>query len=770
VLPGEGRGGLGGRALAAVLAVLACMLVAAPPASAELFNVDNTGDQPDSIPGDEVCETATEECTLRAAIEEANSTESPDEIVFEEGVFEGQAAATIALGASLPAIVGPVAINGKECATASGVEGPCVGVEGPSGAPALIVDHKGVAIFGLAVTGAQTGIDVEGSTGFKAQADWFGVGLDGSADADGTGILLGPGSDNGRIGGEGPEARDVFAGNSPGVGLDIHGASGTKVLGDYFGVGPDGTAALANGKDVEVSSVSGGGPEASGTAIGTRLSAKAAASANCDGGCNVISGSASSGIDLQGGGGEEAPAVATTILGNDIGLDAEGAAAIPNAAADVLAGEAAQTVVGGVKAGEANLIDGGTAAILAGPAAADLLVRGNRVGLGPAGTETLAPPDEGIVVDSEGLSSLAVEAIVAGNEIGMEGGVGIDQEGFGATIAGNRISGAADGIRTRGPTERHGNLIEGNSVEELEGVGIAVENDLNEVLGNEVDGAEGAGISIDGTPPFGVTGNLIGGDAAAAENAISGVAGDAIEISDVEASENEVARNRGFANSGLFIHLVAAGAEPKWPNLGIEPPAFAGATQTGASGNGAKVGARVRVFRKQLAASGELQSFLGEATVDSGGDWEVSYDEAIPAGTIVAATQTSEAGGTSELATATTAGEAGGGAGTGGGGGGPAVAGPPKPPPQTTIVSRSGTRSRSGAVRFAFTSDAPGATFQCKLDGGPFRPCRSPKRYGGLKPGRHRFEVRAVDPAGGVDPSPARRAFTVLAGRKGRRR
>jgi hypothetical protein len=766
--------------LATALAVLACSLFAAPSASAfELFNVDHTGDQADSTPGDGVCETASEGCTLRAAIEEANSTSEPDEIVFEEGTFEGQEAATIGLVSSLPAIVHPVRIDGKECPTASGVEGPCVGIEGPSGAAALIVDHtEGVAVFGLAITGAQTGIDVEGSPGFKAQADWLGVGLDGSADADGTGILLGPGSDNGRIGGESLEAGNVFAGNTPGVelpgvGLDIHGASGAKVLGNYFGVKRDGITKLANGKDIEVTSVSGGGPAASGTAIGTRVSAKAAASAKCDGGCNLISGSASSGIDLQGEGGAEAPAVATTILGNDIGLDAEGAAAIPNTATDILAGEAAQTIVGGPKAGEANLIDGGTAAVLAGPAAADLLVRGNRIGLDAAGTATLAPPDEGVLVDSEGLASLAAEAVIAGNEIAMGGGVGIDQEGLGATISGNTIRGAANAIRTHGPTAGHGNLIEGNSVEELEGSGILVENDLNEIVGNEVDGARDAGISIEGTPPFGVTGNLVGGDAPAAENVISGVAGEAIEISDVEASENEVARNRGFANSGLFIDLVAAEkTEPKGPNLGIEPPAFSGATQTGAGGSGAKPGARVRVFRKQLPASGELQSFLGEAIAGSGGDWEVLYDEAVPAGTIVAATQTSEAGGTSELATATTAGESGGG-GAGGGGGG-AGSGPSgivdKVPPRTKIVIGPRGRSRRGTVRFEFTSSEPGSTFRCKLDGKPFRPCESPKTYGGLAPGRHLFEVRAIDPAGNADPSPARRRFSVLAGSRRKRR
>jgi CSLREA domain-containing protein len=757
----------------AALAALSCALISAPAASAELFNVDHTGDQVDSNPGNGVCETASEGCTLRAAIEEANSSAGFDEIIFEEEVFEGQAAATIALGKSLPPIVHPVAINGKECPTAAGVKGPCAGIDGPSGGPALTVDHTaGVEIFGLAVTGAQTGIEVEGSPNFKAQADWVGVKLDGSAGPNKTGILLGPESDNGRIGGEGPEARNVIAGNE-GDGLEIHGASGTKVLGNYFGVTGDGASRLANGKDIEVTSLPGGGPEASGTAIGTRVSAQAAATPKCDGGCNLISGSGSSGIDLGGDGGEEAPAVATTVLGNFIGLDAGGTAPIPNTSSGIFVGQAAQAVIGGPKVGEANRINGGATAVLAGPAAPDLVVRGNLVGLDAAGTAVLAPPGEGIAVDSEGLSSLAVEAIVAGNEIGMAGGVAIDQEGLGATISGNQIRGAETGIQTHGLTAGHGNLIEGNSAEDLAGSGILVENDLNEVFGNEVSGAGGAGIWIKGSLPPGATQNLVGGDTAAEENVIVGSGGDAIEITDLEATENEVARNRGIANNGLFIDLVATspGTEPKGPNKGIEPPVFVSATEASAGGGGAEAGADVRVFRKQLAATGELQSFLGEATADAGGHWEVVYGGAIPAGTIVAATQTSATGGTSELRTATTAAQTGGGPGGGSGGTGKGLGHPSgEIPPRTKIVKAPKSRSRSGTVRFEFESDELDSTFQCRLDGKPFRPCRSPKRYEGLKPGRHLFEVRAIDPSGNVDPSPAKRRFKVLGGRTGRRR
>jgi hypothetical protein len=57
--------------------------------------------------------------------------------------------------------------------------------------------------------------------------------------------------------------------------------------------------------------------------------------------------------------------------------------------------------------------------------------------------------------------------------------------------------------------------------------------------------------------------------------------------------------------------------------------------------------------------------------------------------------------------------------------------------------------------------------FFCRLDRRPFAKCRSPKRYGGLSTGRHRFEVKAVDEAGNEDRTPLVHRFRIL--RPGRR-
>jgi CSLREA domain-containing protein len=748
-----------GRGFIATLVVLVCVLAVPAVASAETFTVNSTGDGVDVTLGDESCLTVGGECTLRAAIEEGDGLGESTTIRFEEGVFAGQPGATIALGDSLPTVTVPVFIEGT-CETA-GVRRPCVGIDGPGGKPALTVSGEESEVLGLAMTGAQTSIVLQGTPRTKIRGNWLGVALDGTSPGNGTGVLVGSGSDRSSIGGEGPGQGNVFAGNAA-DGLDVHGGNGVKVYGNYFGVEPDGATPSSNGGD-DIEVVSAGGSEVTGTEIGTRVGPVAIASSLCDGGCNVISGAGANAVDLQGEAGES-PAVSTSIAGNYIGLTADGTAAVPNAGVGVGVGEAAHTIVGGPSAGEANRINGGSVGVLAGPAAGDLAVRGNLIGIDAAGTGTLDPPGSGIVVDSAELASPALEAEISGNEIRMEDGVAILQRGQGAWILANEIFGSQVGIKTSDATA-YGNVVEGNLIEGSAANGILVENDLNEIAGNQILGAGAAGIWIK-APPVGTTGNVVGGDAATDENIVDGSGGAAIEISNKEATNNEVARNHGAGNAGLFIDLVAAspGSEAG-PNRGIQPPTLSTATQTAVSG-GAEEGATVRVFRKQTAAAGELESFLGEAVADSSGGWKVTYVSAVPAGTILAATQTKD-GATSELVTATTpgSGEAqGGGVGAPGSGVfGDGTSGLLEPVaagarPQTKIL---GVKSRSHTVRFAFEADRVGSSFLCKLDGRPFDLCRSPRKYAGLESGKHVFWVRAVDPAGRVDLSPAKKKFVV---------
>jgi hypothetical protein len=82
-------------------------------------------------------------------------------------------------------------------------------------------------------------------------------------------------------------------------------------------------------------------------------------------------------------------------------------------------------------------------------------------------------------------------------------------------------------------------------------------------------------------------------------------------------------------------------------------------------------------------------------------------------------------------------------------------------PPETTINSGPSGTVNSRSASFTFSSSETGSTFECRLDGGSFSSCTSPKAYSGLSEGSHTFSVRAKDLAGNVDATPASRTWTV---------
>lgn len=84
-------------------------------------------------------------------------------------------------------------------------------------------------------------------------------------------------------------------------------------------------------------------------------------------------------------------------------------------------------------------------------------------------------------------------------------------------------------------------------------------------------------------------------------------------------------------------------------------------------------------------------------------------------------------------------------------GGGGTVVTPPPVAPETKVISRA-LKHQIGLAKFRFTSTVAGSSFRCKLDKGPFKPCKSPKTYRRLKPGRHIFQVKAISPSGMADP------------------
>ncbi len=84
-------------------------------------------------------------------------------------------------------------------------------------------------------------------------------------------------------------------------------------------------------------------------------------------------------------------------------------------------------------------------------------------------------------------------------------------------------------------------------------------------------------------------------------------------------------------------------------------------------------------------------------------------------------------------------------------------------PPQTTIDSGPAGTTTSTSATFGFSSSESGSSFECKLDSGPWSACTSPKGYSSQATGAHAFSVRATDPAGNTDPTPAGRSWTIEA-------
>ncbi|MEX2447801.1 MAG: hypothetical protein WD404_03545 [Solirubrobacterales bacterium] len=85
-------------------------------------------------------------------------------------------------------------------------------------------------------------------------------------------------------------------------------------------------------------------------------------------------------------------------------------------------------------------------------------------------------------------------------------------------------------------------------------------------------------------------------------------------------------------------------------------------------------------------------------------------------------------------------------------------------PPETKITSMPPNPSESSTASFAYSSNEPGSTFECKLDATPFAGCPDTGiTYNGLADGTRTFQVQARDPSGNVDPTPAGYTFDVVA-------
>ena len=315
--------------------------------------VNSTGDASDANPGDDVCDTGgtvggDPECTLRAAIEEANASPSIDTIHFAIPASDSGHSGgvwTINPTTGLPTITDGVIVDGTTQSgwTASTTAAPA----GLDGTQVVVIDGAGTVADGLRLAGDDItvrglvigGFDGDGVvvTGARAivQAAYVGTGAAGSVANPNTGNGMTVAGVDAVIGSSGPADRMLVSGNG-GQGIEILAtASNAAVLGSIVGLDAAATAALANG------------------ANGLRLSGSTGTTVGAPGAGNVIAGNnlapaTADGIYVSGGSGH-------TIRANLIGTNLADAP-LGNFNAGVAVSSATGVTIGGSLAGDGNTI------------------------------------------------------------------------------------------------------------------------------------------------------------------------------------------------------------------------------------------------------------------------------------------------------------------------------------------------------------------------------------------------------------------------------
>ncbi len=366
---------------------------------------------------------------------------------------------------------------------------------------------------------------------------------------------------------------------------------------------------------------------------------------------NIIGGNAQFGISL---GSLESPGFHDVVVGNYIGTDATGTVALSNDVGVMLTGEG--ITIGGTASGAGNLISGNTTGI-SDAGGMDDVILGNFIGTDADGTAALGNTADGIDTTASGdtiggtgsvalnlisgnggdgiqigygpgvhlVSETGEDNLVAGNRIGTDvtgtvalpdlNGVMLDQDATGNTIggtasgAGNVISGnTGDGVLFEGASD---NAVVGNRIGTDQSGAIA--------LGNQSDGIEleavtsgliiiGGGIVIQGSD-----GNTIGGTAPGAGNVISANAGDGVLFEG--ASDNAVAGNFIGTDQSGEIALGNQSNGIKLESVTFSAPIFGGGTSYATQGStGNTIGGTTAGARNIISGNDGAGVYLNDST------------------------------------------------------------------------------------------------------------------------------------------------------------
>ena len=255
----------------------------------------------------------------------------------------------------------------------------------------------------------------------------------------GTGVRLSGGAHDNTIGGTTSAARNAISGNS--VGVDLADAPGNAITGNYVGTNPAGTGKLGNGTGIRFE----------GSASGITVGGTAA------GAGNLVSGNKDFGIEFQGDG-----SGGNAVVGNSIGTDAAGTAALANGVGVRIGPDASGNTIGGPTVPERNLISGNSGAGVEIVSSSSEVVAGNYIGTDATGAAPL-PNGAGVVVSGDVNTGVSLDGSIGGTGAGS-GNVIAFNKGVGVTVDGDGASGTA---------------ILANSLFSNGGVGISLLNGAN---------------------------------------------------------------------------------------------------------------------------------------------------------------------------------------------------------------------------------------------------------------------------------------------------
>lgn len=448
------------------------------------ITVDSNLDTSDVNIGNGICDDGGGNCTLRAAIEEANSNADVSTIKFNiAGAADftngGEDGYRIILGQELPQITAQVHIDGY---SQPGAQANTAIAPNPINAVLLVeVDGSGIddsnnyvpqgivfydgsdnsSIRGLVINDFTAGRAIQSfkNSGLQVQGNFIGTSPDGmSAEPNSIGLNgCACDDDNGinvLVGGLDPEDRNIISGNSSGTGPAAgYPAHGWVVQGNYVGVGIDGTTAIPNSK------TGGSG------AFSIDFADDVLIGGTGSGAINIISGNNSFGL---------APHMADGLIvqGNYIGTDYTGMISVPNNGPGIGNSESEDVLIGGPTSGARNVIasnsDYGVSFILSG----NFKVQGNLIGVFVDGI-TAAPNG------ATGINTQDSSGLIGGTSLG-EGNIIANSQGS---------SGYGVNVSKVAPAQVKVSILR-NSIYSNQQVGIAL--DSNAPLNDPLDPDTGA--------------------------------------------------------------------------------------------------------------------------------------------------------------------------------------------------------------------------------------------------------------------------------------